>query len=511
MVSYANTNALSMLGGDSFDEIIADIAALDATVVHKTGSIAESIDGEKTFTDPFTVNATTAIFNLSQPFALNAFSIISPLVNLAGGYIEVDNLEINTNIFRITGTADCEFLSNLTRILDINGIEKIRVDSALNTTSITDDVVNITAANQTTIASGTTSLISAGTGNNLIRATAGNLVKLQNETDEKMTLSQSVNLQSNTQINTDAVTSHTDKIGGVEKMVRTSALTTNTNATITNVCSTAFRVQTVSGTDKLNIGAALTTATNATITNVCSTKFAVQAVSGTDILSMTPASFTTNPSGNNQLRVNSTTKVLINATETTLTNGTIIFVDSVGTERFRQTSSLTTLTNTNHNVVGILNSTSYTVGTAASNVPLCSIQYQVRRDMGTTTGTKIGFYQANWNSSFTNSTISNLLGFKPYGYELLLDNGTAIVGTATTATIIIDVFNSDTSTIIGTATTSSVTLNNTTAQRFRGVFTSTASLAAGVDFQIRFQVNLTSGTMTTNVKGLTCNVYCQQI
>jgi hypothetical protein len=50
MVDYVTTNALSMLGGDDFDNI-PDIVVLDARFVQKIGNVSESINGNKTFED----------------------------------------------------------------------------------------------------------------------------------------------------------------------------------------------------------------------------------------------------------------------------------------------------------------------------------------------------------------------------------------------------------------------------------------------------------------------------
>ena len=595
MVSYASTNALSMLGGDEFDDIYAYIDLLNTTVVHKTGNLTESIDGEKTFTEAFAVTGTTAKMNVSAPPGGQAFEIISPMVDGCSAVIEANNLQLNGESFKIYGTTDMNFISpslfirdsalnikfnvdeasnttdiansaiTMTGTTDMNLISpsllirdsalnikfnvdeasnttaianstitmttvgpttltsykllirdtglnnKIDVDELTNTTAITNSTITMTTTAATTITSGTTSLLVSGSGNNLIRATGSALVKLQIGTTEKMTVGSTANLQENVQINTDASTSISDKINTVEKTSIDATLTKNTNATITNLCATAFRVQTISGTDKINVGAATTTITNPDILCTATTRFRIDKTGAVEMFSISPSSFNTNPTGNATFLISGVTKLQCNAVENLLANQRVLMNDELGTERFRQITGLTTLTNTNFNLVGITNSTSYTVGTAASNIPLCSIQYQVRREMGTTQTTKFAMYQANWNTTFTSSTITNLLGFKPYGYELLVDNGTAITGTATTGTIVIDVFNDATSTVIGTATTSTVTLNNTTAQRFRGAFTSTASLAANVNFQIRFSYTVTSGTLTANVKGLTCNVYCQQI
>jgi len=139
------------------------------------------------------------------------------------------------------------------------------------------------------------------------------------------------------------------------------------SSSATTLTNTTINLQDATPTTRFSQTNGLTTLTNPIITNVCSTRFAVQAVGGTDILSMTPASLKTNPSGNNQLRVNSTTKALLNATETTLTNQAIIFVDNLAVERFRQSSSVTTITNTNIATNGILTQTggsTLTSGTA---------------------------------------------------------------------------------------------------------------------------------------------------
>ena len=62
-MNFITTGSLSMTGGDDITSITDSITTLDASVVHKTGNLAESINGVKTFTGGVNVNSTLSVAN----------------------------------------------------------------------------------------------------------------------------------------------------------------------------------------------------------------------------------------------------------------------------------------------------------------------------------------------------------------------------------------------------------------------------------------------------------------
>ena len=477
MVDYVSTNALSMLGGDDYDDVLASIATLNANVVHKTGTITESINGAKTFTTSVATTGTTFLNNLTGT-GVTAFSLTSPIANACLGSIEAERLGIDTDQVKANSTTSFTIDTNQFSVVRATST-KIKCDDPTLTTSITDRTVNVVAAD--------TAKVEAGTGNLLLRANGGNLVKLQQGTTEKMTLGASANIQTNTTIESNAVTSITDKIGGTAKRTITSVLTTNASPTITDSCVTR------------NINATGTAEVTTPIFYVHSGATDYILINSTDY-QLAGARF----------RVDATMPV-INST-----SGAGVLIQYQGLDRASFDSSLIQLSSLSVDVVAKLDATEYWVGTQTARQPLCSIQYQGRHVMNTLPAgaTADGFYQANWNSTFTNTTISNLFSFLPYGYEFLIDTAPAVTGVApvvTVATITLEVYDTTAAVIRATASVSGVAMNNAVAQRFVGIFSSTTVMPVG-SFQIRWKWVATSGTNCSgNTKGMTVNIYCQQL
>ena len=130
--------------------------------------------------------------------------------------------------------------------------------------------------------------------------------------------------------------------------------------------------------------------------------------------------------------------------------------------------------------------------------------------MGTVQATNIIMTPDNgaWNGTFTIDRFRCALGFTPYAYELSMDNGTAITGTATSCSITVTLLNGS-SVQFATGTETLVPLNTATQEYRRGTFSSVTAQTAGTQILLRFQYTA-NGTVTANVKGLSCKVWGYQ-
>ena len=108
MVSYASTNALSMLGGDDYSTIQEEIEVLDASVVHKTGNLAETINGVKTFVSDLVVNNATTDITTSSTFTIRDSTNTWLSLSDTAGILRAPNggstLDIQGSIMRIDGS-----------------------------------------------------------------------------------------------------------------------------------------------------------------------------------------------------------------------------------------------------------------------------------------------------------------------------------------------------------------------------------------------------------------------
>ena len=234
MVDYVSTNALSMLGGDDYGDITAEIAALDASVVHKTGNLNETINGVKTFTSDFVINnANTDIIssvgaNISAPvvylngtqnrvgsslavgstsvgnkidcvggYNLITSSTTSTLANLIeatnGGSNGMTTTGAGNNVlnaqgtgknFLISQTNNNEIQAGNANLMLIGTTEKLNMTS--NTTTLTNSQININS----TVGNNT---ISANSGRNYIQTLGGDNFITTNSGTNNMTVSSGTN------------------------------------------------------------------------------------------------------------------------------------------------------------------------------------------------------------------------------------------------------------------------------------------------------------------------------
>ena len=348
MVSYASTNALSMLGGDDYttlQEEIDDISGNSAALfVHKIGNLTESIDGAKTFTSDFALNVPTSI--TADVGAVNKITIGSTQTNISNQLIVQDSNQselyissvekvfidgtittitndtittngtnINTNGL-LTQTGEIiayadnitfnELTSGLPRYQQPDGTTTITAYSTGTPASIYLLVSDITAVGPGTI---------THDGNS---AFYGDFVSYSDNTSFQTTIgvTKLSLLPTTTEIKNDTITNVATSAFKVQGSPGTDIITTAANTTLT-LNPTATYIQKVAGTDKVNATTMLTTNTNPTITNVATTAFKVQGSAGTDIITTAAnTTLTLNPTATYIQKVAGTDKV--NATTTTL-------------------------------------------------------------------------------------------------------------------------------------------------------------------------------------------------
>jgi hypothetical protein len=146
-MDFTINNGLSMTGGDELSDITAQLALLDASVVHKIGNITESIDGLKTFTSNLVVTnnntkitaigtATDGVVDLiaTDPLATGLYGQVR-----ANGATKVELVSggSNINIFPSTIIIDSGGSLDLTAstATDIN-TGYIGLNDSLGTTSV---------------------------------------------------------------------------------------------------------------------------------------------------------------------------------------------------------------------------------------------------------------------------------------------------------------------------------------------------------------------------------------
>ena len=314
--------------------------------------------------------------------------------------------------------------------------------------------------------------------------------------------------------------------GGVETEVYIAGFSTTaldlTVPTITNVATTSFKVQSVAGTDKLTITPTLTTiganpitlsalgalnATASTFINFSSTtSSAYTATTSLALTGGTSAQLTATTT--NSISSSGAVSDAIQIDASSASGGIKMRINAV--EKIFINNGVTEITNTSVDIVGNCYAPSYSIGTHASSVPLCNYSFNGFKLMGTVQTTNITMTPDNgaWNGSFTIDRFRSALPFVPYAYELSIDNGTAIVGTATSCSITVTLLNGS-SVQFATGTETGVALNTAFQEYRNGTFSSVTKQVAGTQILLRFQYTA-NGTVTTNLKGLSCKVWGYQ-
>ena len=278
-------------------------------------------------------------------------------------------------------------------------------------------------------------------------------------------------------------------------------------STVTAITNTTINLRDATPTVRFQQTSGTTTITNPTITNVATTAFKVQNVSGTDKLSITPAQ-TVITSASILLVTAAINKVNIDSTNTYIKNTNLYLQDGAGNTRYDQTNGLTTLTNTNVDVVAHLNATDYFVGTAASGRELMSYQLKASRLLSNQPISAVGItYNMNFgnNTGFptTNIGTPNIIAI-PVRCSVFFDSG-AFVGGGT-ATIVVKILTSG-----GTLIATSASMGFTT---FSGALTSVAMTANSTPARnaiLQMTITITNTTaISASNKNVYAIVYCQQ-
>ena len=590
MVSYANTNALSMLGGDDYSDVVASLTNYVTLTTPQT--ILSGAD--KTHQEINTFNNTT---------------------NIAGA------LSVNSGSVDIQAGGTCLYQANATNMsliaLDTN---YTGVEGSMLIEADQDLTIRRTSASGF---EGTLGIISNGnidilTLDPLALGTGTITVQADRDLNLFSTLNTTINTAQGIELSADIY--YSLFVDGALKETATNLYTSNTNLTITEVATTAYKVQNVSGTDKLNIAPTLTTNTNATITDVATAR-KFQAVSGTDIFNITGTGVSSivnmnitknvstdssaillitngylnatepylyvkkgfsalgsygtrlytgklsndfisvggletetdvltwdsanfncltatqtylagtafkvqNAGGVDKINVNpmdttiingevaitsQTSDLYITASDAVVLTGTLNGVVVYGGPNIKASYglSLTTLTNTNVDIVAPLHATSYHVGSTASSVPLLSHQITVGRLLPTSAS---GTFTYDMNFGNNSTTLTSVLHRQPNiriipTYAILFcDSGTFTTGGGSITCSIL---------VLNSAGTTCYTSSSTTVasgSNVRGTLTMTENLALVTDGTYKIQLEVVAGTsITVSTKNIYATLYSQQV
>ena len=534
MVSYASSNALSMLGGDDYSTIQEDIEVLDASVVHKTGNLAETINGVKTFVSDLVVNNATTDITTSSTFTVRDSTNTWLSLSDTAGILRAPNggstLDIQGSIMRIDGSN----LGGLNQLF-FGAVEPFSSISFQNTDMefLNTDIVVSTDATDTTqkqigiSATSTTTgdlifLLSKRTGTGSDRTASGYRIIREDSTGDFI------------------VQRRTISSGGISTFTaiqRINGLTseTFTMPTQTKVATTAFKVQNVAGTDKLNIAPSTTTISNTNIVNVASTAYVVQNIVGTDKLyidsTYTEISNTEivaqastgniallmGPTGELVVQNNTLEKLNVGTSETNITNTTINFRSAVGgLDRFSQVSGRTTIENTSINATGSFYASNYRLGSSGgTNRRLASLSLPGGSCLiPTATGAGTTDTTGTWSYTGTSTQMRtpDWGNFVPIYAIIGLDNGSITGGG--TMTFAVQIREETNNFTIGTTpqTLTSGTNNASTAasQTFNVYSSANQDIGSGV--LVRFQIRISrTASITASTKSIFATIYGYQM
>lgn len=219
-MDFTINNGLSMIGGNEFTAIEEEIAILDGKVVHKTGNLTESINGQKTFTSNFALNVPTSV---TADVALSNKLTIGP----------TQTINLNNEIFEIAPTY---------RVQSVPGTTNLYVDGGL--TENTNDYIREEAFTDYRVRLATIDKFSIATYDTII-------------TNDTIT-NNGIFYQNGGSVFSGDITAYADNIQfndsvGTLKYIQSTIDTELRNDTITNLASSEFRVRSVPGSDKLNI------------------------------------------------------------------------------------------------------------------------------------------------------------------------------------------------------------------------------------------------------------------
>ena len=417
MVDYVSTNALSMLGGDDYSDIttsLVNFVTLNTaqTILlgaNKTHQETNTFNVDVNITGPFYVNSGSVEINSGGTFNLvaaatnmNITAIDPALIGIEGSIAIQADQDIN-----ITRTSNNGLSGNIN--LTSNGNIAI---STLDPLAIGVGTIDIVATDNLDLTSTLGDMLITCAGSMILGATSSlSQMRFQVNGSVKFDILNTTTAITNPTITNVATTAYkVQNVSGTDKLNIAPTLTKNTNATITEVATTAYKVQNVDGTDKLNIAPTLTTNTNATITEVATTAYKVQNVAGTDKLTIEAAT-TTNSNQyqiinapNGDITLTTTDPFGFGSTGRIIQNSKfqlISQVDSVNTSL----STTTLTTNTNATITDVATTRNFQVvagtniATITASVLSCNQNIKARKYLSTDGDTIISCESGSLNAS----------------------------------------------------------------------------------------------------------------
>ena len=291
---------------------------------------------------------------------------------------------------------------------------------------------------------------------------------------------------------------------GIAKNLNVSGNSVLSNTTVIGSLNVTNGGLNVSGTSNL---------TGTTVTGSLNVTNGGLNVSGTSNLTDTTVAGSLNVSG---------ISILENTSESTSTNlGALQVLGGVGIAKRLNVGGSTILnatigsTSTSTGALQVLGGVGVkgnvsAIGYNVSVTPMCNINTSgFHIPMGTTVSTTIPF-QIQWAASPVIIAVSYPFSVRPIGYSVTMDSGAAISGTATAVNMSISV-TTTAGVAYTTVTPNIMTVNTSAAQFATGLFTTTTTIAANTQIQMRFSFTLVSGTMTVNPKTLIGTLFMAQV
>ena len=361
-MDFSQTIGLSMIGNEDF-ATDQQIAVLDASVVHKTGGLAESIDGNKTFTNDF--NVTSGFTNLISATATTT-SIDNPSViqlscngnqklfaNSSELYLDGTPIFLNNGVIQIDPTTatlngDMYIVGNLVAgATSISPTELSRLDGV---TSNIQTQINSKATDSLVVhLAGTETITGAKTFNNNITVSgtlinqltsnktttgAGNYLYCSNSANNTLETSSGQNILTSNRAT--AAANHLKAIiaGGGNTLEVTSGqnlIKCGTGTNLMSATSGSNTIQSSSGNNVLDAVTGRNFLQSSNTTNFANTIICVSATGGNYLetiggdntcISSTGDNFFDTTSGSNILSINNSTKIQTTSSVNTLSNAT---------------------------------------------------------------------------------------------------------------------------------------------------------------------------------------------
>jgi hypothetical protein len=480
----------------------AQTTADTVTNVASTAFKVQAIAG----TDKLNITPTTTTLTNPTTYILDGtgqgLQLTPALVELNATVANTLNLKVNS-VAKLSATNVLTTNTNTT-ITDVATTRNFQVVAGTSIASITSGGLGVSSAN----ISLTKNLSTDGAGIVTIRNGALNSGS-PHVLVEKYT--SGISFGSNTRYRNGAISASSIS-GGVETEVYIAGFSTTaldlTVPTITNVATTAFKVQSVAGTDKLSITPTLTqfsgnpltlsvtgalNATASTFINIASTtSSAYSATTSLALIGGTSAQLTATTT--NTISSSGAVSDAVQIEASSASGGIKMKINAV--EKIFINSGVTTITNTYTDIVGYLYSQRYYIGTHSVSEPLSSCKFT-----GVVTLVPVGigtsFINANMYGGTTATTVP--FNFVPTKAIIYGDGGTITGGGAMTVRVIVNNFTTSTD----TANTANFTLTSGIRSFAVMPFTTTGTLPISNEMIIKSGIvasaAITGATLTLQI------------